>query len=299
MKNSFRMRLFLKLVWLWVVVPAVLTLNLDFGMAQGKPPQIYAVVDLGKEVMYPVEAPLPPGARVGALMGGTDGERWLKPKQTAAALKGKETYRLYTLNGAVGQTTGSLPREGGGNPFPEYLLTLEPVPAQLTDLIGVSGTWNAMPRPVQQGSTDDSGLRKAAALLLESKGLTNPQVKLTQVLRVDLDGDGKEDYLVSANHYAEGVKAGGRIHAGDYSMVFLQRREKGQSQTILLEGEFFPSSKGASLATSLQVCGVIDANGDGGLEVVLRYKYYEGAGALMYHIQGNKVKRVLDCGWGA
>lgn len=44
--------------------------------------------------------------------------------------------------------------------------------------------------------------------------------------------------------------------------------------------------------------GLVDANGDGAMEILVGYRYYEGGGAQLYQLQGDKVEMVLGQDWG-
>jgi len=43
----------------------------------------------------------------------------------------------------------------------------------------------------------------------------------------------------------------------------------------------------------------VDADGDGVMEIVVNYRYYEGGGARLYQLKGDKVDLLLSEDWGA
>ena len=45
--------------------------------------------------------------------------------------------------------------------------------------------------------------------------------------------------------------------------------------------------------------GLVDANGDGVMEILADYTYYEGGGERLYQLKGEKVELVLAEDWGA
>jgi hypothetical protein len=238
----------------------------------------------------------------GYLLGGSAGGRWLQPEAAAPLIPGGENYRLYTLTGEVGGSVGRKPAKGEDACADTWYVTLAPNPAGRGSLVAVGGPWNAMPRAVKITSTEQQVYKEAAAEILKSKGIANPKVNLTQVLRVDLDGDGVEEVLVSATNYA-GVKPGGGLspnaRAGDYSLVFLRQVVQGKVVTSIITGEYYSQAKEFNAPAEHRVIGVLDLNGDGILEIVLSGRYYEGDWVEAYRVDGAKIIKLFSMGCGA
>lgn len=238
----------------------------------------------------------------GYLLGGSAGGQWLKPEAAAALIPGGENYRLYTLTGEVGRSVGSKPAKGEEGPCSDTLyVTLSPFPAGRGSLVALAGPWNAMPRAVKITSTEQQVYKEAAAEILKSQGITNPKVNLTQVIRVDLDGDGMEEVLVSAANYEKFQPGGGLtpdVRAGDYSLVFLRKVVQGKVVTSLITGEYYPQAKKFHAPSEHQVIGVLDLNGDGILEIVLSGRYYEGEWVDAYRVDGAKIIKLFSMGCG-
>ena len=98
----------------------------------------------------------------------------------------------------------------------------------------------------QIASPESPVYKEAAAEILRSKGIDNPKVNLTQVIQVDLDGDGVEEVLVSATNYERFRPGGGmtpNARAGDYSLVFLRKVVQGKVVTRDITGEYYPKAK--------------------------------------------------------
>jgi hypothetical protein len=145
--------------------------------------------------------------------------------------------------------------------------------------------------------TDQQVYEEAAAAILRQKGIAQPTVRLTQVIRVDLDGDGKEEVLVSASYYAEGLRA--RANPGDYSLIFLRQLIKGKVVTRIIEGDYFPKGVKFGAPGEHRVGAVLDLNGDGVMEIVLFGKYYEGDWVSVYRLAGGKLVKIFSAGCGA
>jgi hypothetical protein len=238
----------------------------------------------------------------GYLLGGSAGGQWVKPEAAAGLIPGGESYRLYTLNGEAGNSVGGKPAKGEEGPCSDTLyVTLTPFPAGRGSLVAVAGPWNAMPRRPIIASLEAQSYKDAAAGILKSKGIANPNVNLTQVIRVDLDGDGEEEVLVSATNYARFTHGGltPDARAGDYSLVFLRRVVQGKVVTRIITGEYYPRAKKFTGPAEHRIIGVLDLNGDGRLEVVLSGRYYEGDWVEAYRIEGAKITKLFNMGCGA
>jgi hypothetical protein len=236
------------------------------------------------------------------LMGGVAGGKWLEADALAPMLKGGERYRLYTLTRAMGETTGAKPSSAGEpcNGTNEIAFSSKPEGG-----IAVGGSWNALPRVPRSLSTNDPAYRQAVAAVLRRHGFNRPEINITQVLRVDLDGDGIEEALVSASHLAEGISVKGgpmAVHGkpGDYSFVVLRKIVRGKVQDILLAEHFYPRKiEYPETPMQYEVAAVLDLNGDGKMEVIVRGAYYEGSGSSVFRLVGNKAVEAFGCGCGA
>jgi hypothetical protein len=238
----------------------------------------------------------------GYLLGASAGGQWLKPEAAAGLIPGGEHYRLYTLTGEVGNSVGGKPAKGEEGPCTDTLyVTLTPFPPGRGSLVAVAGSWNPMPRRVKIASPEAQVYKEAAAEILRSKGIDNPKVNLTQVLQVDLDGDGVEEVLVSATNY-ERFKPGGGLtpdaRAGDYSLVFLRQVVQGKVVTRIITGEYYPKAKKFNAPAEHRIIGVLDLNGDGSLEIVLSGRYYEGEWVDAYRVDGAKIIKLFSMGCG-
>jgi len=233
------------------------------------------------------------------LLGGSAGGRWLNAQAIARSLKGGQSYRAYDSRRLLGAAQGSKPRSQGA-PCDETLF-VKMAPARGEFALG--GSWNALPRSPRAMSLDQPVYRGVVAAFLKQHGLARPVVRLAQVWRVDLDGDGEPEVLVSAantqgrpvspNHLSSSVSA------GDYSVVLLRKAVRGQLKTIVLEAEVHPKSVEFSAPNVSRIAGVLDADGDGKMEILVRSRYYEGTSTTVYQLQGGQAPPVLSEGCGA
>ena len=155
----------------------------------------------------------------------------------------------------------------------------------------------AYPRGVRSQSTTQSVYINAVAAVLKDNGIANPTVRITQLLRVDLDGDGVTEVVLTASSYVNGV--GPSAQAGDYSLVLLRKVINGQVQTTLLEGDFYTEAAEFAAPNDFNVTAIADLNGDGNMDIAVHGEYYEGAWTSVYEVKGSTVKEVLVEGCGA
>lgn len=239
----------------------------------------------------------------GCLLGGSRGGKWLKAEETAASLGVDEQYRLYDLSGEVATRTGAKP-ESQGAPCDETLYVKFQPETTGARHIAVGGQWNPMPRKPTLLDPNNAVYRDAVAEVLKKNGIRNPQVELSKIVRVDLDGDGVDEVIVSATRVARmGEETGGNIstnsNAGDYSLVMLRKVVKGKVQTIVLDGQYHPKAAQGGAPNEYELTAVLDLNGDGVMEIIVNGGYYEGDWMTVYSIEGNKATDVLTCGCGA
>lgn len=242
----------------------------------------------------------------GCLMGGVSNGRWLEAKDTAPLMRGGERYSVYDLTRKVGVRTGDRPTPPDTNSCPETYYVKNMVAGENeADLIAVGGDWNALPRVPKVESTRSVVYRAAVAEVLKRHGIRSPQVNILKVLRIDLDGDGTDELLISASRvkkmsYVDSIASDS--NAGDYSVVLLRKVIKGKVETIVLDGEYHPKAgrdDNQGPPNEYKLTAVLDLNGDGRMEVIVEGGYYEGDWKTVYAINGRKAVNIFGCGCGA
>ena len=237
-------------------------------------------------------------AETGFLIGASSEGRWLEAKDVVKAMRRGLLLRVYALRREMASTKAGK-TVSAGEPCPDtHVVELSPKPERGAT-VGTVAPWNALPRPprVEQIQTHYT---QAVREFLESRGLREPQVKITQTVRVDLEGDGQEEVLISAtNYFAANDRIPSGAPAGSYSLVLLRRLVNGKVVTQMLEGEFYPKAKEFNAPAAYRIAAVLDLNGDGALEVVVDGAYYEGTWMAVYHCTPRHIKKVLSAGCGA
>lgn len=230
------------------------------------------------------------------LLGGSTSGRWLQPKEVAPGITGGESYRVYSPVQLLGYGTGGKVSlsEIGGMP----LIEIKSAITSKENNLAVCGEWNALPRIPKLQSNENAVYINIIADILKQNGLSNAPLKIVQHYRIDLEGDGVEEVLIKAEHMPllEPVSK-----KGTYSLILLRKIVQGKVENILIEKEFH--LKDTSLrqggSSSYQIVFLADLNGDGLMEMIIGWRYYEGLGYRVYEIKNHQVKMVLESGMGA
>ena len=241
----------------------------------------------------------------GYLFGATADGKWIKAEETAKALPGETMYQVYGLTQSLGQAKATKPElaQDCGETL-AVSLSLKPEKG----VIAIAAPWNALPRKPQVLDPTQKVYVDAVRDFLKTKRIEQPKVKIDNILRVDLDGDGEDEVLISATDYfSKDDRVPMRSPAGSYSMVLLRRVVAGEVETQLVEGEFYPKAypKAAqdegrfNAPNAFKVVATLDLDGDGKMEVVVGSNYYEGEAITIYRCEPKKIEALLSVACGA
>jgi hypothetical protein len=234
-------------------------------------------------------------ASTGLLLGGTQHGRWLDPAATAQLLVGNERYRVYSGVTNLGEARGSRPvSESAGPCGGRHVITLQSSP-QVQPAIAIGGTWDPLPRRPQALSLDSVVYRAAMADWLRTEGIDQPEVQLTAVQRIDLEGDGVDEVLVSANR----LKDGGHtppVAAGDYSVVVVRKLVAGTVVTLPLVADSYRQAQELAYPSTHTIATVLDVNEDGTLEIVVQSIFWEGTATTIYAVHDRMVQPLGSVG---
>lgn len=234
------------------------------------------------------------------VIGGHEQGQWLTSETAGKRLTGAKTkYRVFT-------PTTENPSVTGGKASPDadvcpdvwlQATTPELDPDERNHAVGVSAPWNPTPRKARATDPTQEVYVKAISDVLATKGIAQAKVKITQLLRVDLDGDGKEEVLTTATHYTR-IEELMTARAGDYSLITLRRIDGDEVKTLIVNGEVYPKGDENAAPNTYEIAAVLDLDGDSTLEVLVRTAYYEGGGMEVYKLRNGALERVLsiECG---
>lgn len=263
----------------------------------------WVVLALGMMFIVGLVGPRPTAAQAavvpiivgrGYLLGGSQNGRWVGPITTAQRLRGGERYRVYTTSGLVGPATGTKPITDEPFCFTTSLVTLTPEPSTRNSF-AFGGTANPFPRPVQVLSNNTPVYREAVAAILRANGIANPDVRLTRVVRVDLEGDGVTEVIVNATRNDPNDPT---VQPGDYSLLVIRKVIAGKVVTIPVRTAYFPNGSVPLDNVEHNLAGVGDLNGDGRMEIMSYSYYWEGDNSTVYSLNGQRLITILNGGCG-
>jgi hypothetical protein len=135
----------------------------------------------------------------GYLFGAVADGKWIKADEATKSMADETTYRVYGLTQSLGEVKGGKPKNEDVPCEETRSVALSPKPEK--GMVALAGTWNALPRKVQSLDTTQQVYIDAVRDFLKTKGIEQPKVKIDNILRVDLDGDGEDEVLISATNY--------------------------------------------------------------------------------------------------
>lgn len=242
----------------------------------------------------------------GYFFGAISDGKWIKADEAAKSISDQTTYRVYGLTQALGEAKAGKPKPEDVPCEETLFVELSPKPEK--GVIAVAAPWDALPRKPKVIDTTQKVYVDAVGDFLKTKGIDQPKVKIDNILRVDLDGDGEEEVLISAtNYFRKDDHVPMRSPAASYSMVLVRRLVEGKVETQLIEGEFYPTAyptpsendANFNAPNAYKVIGTFDLDGDGKLEIVVHSQYYEGEMITIYRCDPKKVDALLSVGCGA
>jgi hypothetical protein len=208
------------------------------------------------------------------LMGGVQNGRWVAPTTFRAKMKEETEFVLVGWNGVEEggvSLAKKLPQEDVCEDFTRMQFELE---QDHGVGIGSSAKWNPMPRPLKKIDLNNPTYKAAVKAFLKTKGVANTIVQIKEAFRVDLEGDGVEEVVLSATYYKNGLTSGASV--GDYSFVMVRKAVGKVVTNHLLEGDFIRKKIDFGAPTENHISAIADLNGDGKMEIVLYGFYYEG-----------------------
>lgn len=232
------------------------------------------------------------------LIGGTTAEAWLDGPTTATLLKGNERYDLYGFGGALGATAS------GSRPTPSFpcenvfMVNLSP-PLATNQTLAIGGKGDFLPRTPVEVNTDNAVYQQAVTEWLQAQGIAQPDVQITRIVRIDLEGDGAEEVFISATRYLGTADIPHPSAAvGDYSLVIMRKLIDGAVETFAIDAEYYPATAEFVRPSRYGVIAMLDLNGDGRMEVVVDRIFFEGSGTSVYSIDGDQIQEVIAASCG-
>lgn len=220
-------------------------------------------------------------AETGQMYGAIDQARWISPELIRPGTVESLVFAHYGPEGTRGGNTRlrSVPTdETCSNP------TFRPVAAKAGAEPGsyLAAEWNTAPRTALRLDRDNAGYRAVLSQWLTGHEITDPSPRLEQLLRVDLDGDGRDEIILAAERHRGSVTS---TRAGDYSVLLLRAWKDGSVVTLPVRADLYPQDCLAECAPArYRVFSILDLNGDGRLEMIVTRRDYEAVGRAIYSL---------------
>lgn len=233
----------------------------------------------------------PPRFGCGILCGGFN-QKWLTEDEVSAFIKGKEEYKLLNLTDNLGIGLGDTVSTDN-TPIP-YTIDIQSNLSDDKGFLAISCDWNPLPRaPVKQSNLSEE-YNNIVSKILEENGLKDVPVNVVQNYKIDIEGDGQDEVLLCAQNI-EALGLGATSKKNTYSLLILRRIVNGQVVNVFLEKSIYleDGGWGDGIPVVLNIEAIADLNGDGVMEIVVGFLYYEGDGYDVYELRDNQVESVI------
>ncbi len=247
--------------------------------------------------IVPAQENVVPIATTYYLLGGSKNGKWLTAETVAPLIKKETKMVLIDVKGIVkgGGILTDMGEDYGGC-GENKAVRLEPEIRSGIVAVGDNAKWNPVPRVPKSIRVTDKSYVKIAADFLKTKGIARTKIKLSQIVQIDLEGDGKYEIIIAGNYYKKGE--GEVQNAGDYSFALLRKTVNGKPQNILLGGDFFTAklvrSGDFDPPSEREITAIADLNGDGKMEIGLAVLGYEYNGNTIFEMKNGKPVKVLE-----
>ncbi len=228
------------------------------------------------------------------LLGGVIDGKFVPAETAFKALEKNQKYGIFSLGG--GRSTDDLsitinaPRDRG--PCNDFYSISRETEIEPGVAVGANANWNVLPQAMSKISLTDKTYLNIVSNILKSKGLPRSKARLEQALRVDLEGDGVDEVVLTASSFRGNMKPAAKT--GDYSFVVVRKIIAGKVKNILLGGTYIKKSVEFGAPSRFELSGVADLDGDGQMEIVIYTEYYEGSGAWVTQIKDGKEVEVKE-----
>jgi len=235
--------------------------------------------------------------RYGYLIGAIEKRKWIEPTDATNSVKSGAKLQVYGVTGTVGNVA-VVKLDTRNEPCPDRpIVKLNPKKMK-QGAVAFAANWNPLPRKPKLIDIKEKQHVNVVREFLRERGLRDPIVHISQIVSVDLDGDGQNEFVISATHYKDGDEIPDESTANTYSFVVVERIGDGKPKAELVDGEFYPEAKSDAAPNKFEIAALLDLNGDGKIDIVVRSVYYEGDEISVYETKSSGFNKALSVGCG-
>lgn len=216
-------------------------------------------------------------------------------------------YNTYAKGRKIGTFKGSKPSSPiSGDTLEEDLYISDYVFMKLYDEnkqtvdfdIALKQDWDIFPRSYQRKDPEQGVYKELIEKILIDEGIENPVTHIKEIIRVDLDGDGTEEVIVTANDTADNKFD--YLKKGDHAIVLFRKIVNGEVQNQIIHREIqVEEPEEFSIYRYLfEAYDIADLDGDGIMEVIIKGWYYEGEYYQVYKLINDELEAVAVNGFG-
>lgn len=245
------------------------------------------------------------------LLGAWKNGKWVTGKSVAQQIQ-QQSWNIQGLRTGVEKTKSQQPTKTDQMSCGDMVFVHIPTQQKTKQYrLATSPQINTRPRNIKIFPNTHKTYQNIVRKELLKLGIETPKANITNIIRMDLDGNGTEEVILSASYYHHPSKSKknhfyrppARASVGDYSLLLLRSLQNGKVKTTFLHKDIFikkAKDDAWLMPTLANIASIADLNGDGRMELVIWESYYEGTGIriLEWTPQMN-VKQRLSVGCGS
>lgn len=225
----------------------------------------------------------------GYIIGGSISRQWLPVEDTVDKMNRRQAWWVYGMGRALGRVDSG-PAEPAGTGCDGWRVDFIDLRPKTSDAFAILGRWNGAPQKASSQSLDHPAYLALIGETLDARGIDPGAARLTANLRIDLDDDGIDEVLLAASNLEPGASAA----PDSYSLVLLRKSTVSGVYTRLLSHTLLPDGCGDCMPAVHRIGGLVDLNGDGNVEVIVRTTSRAAMGGTVFEAGGAEPQEVLS-----
>jgi len=209
-----------------------------------------------------------------SLLGAYKDGKWVNSKESESLITGKEKFAFFAISKPLGSgINAKMESFEGGNAIKierDFNVTAnnDSFYKYFIREIGISGGWNALPRVPEALSKDNVACQDSVKAVLAKKGIENSKIDIKRITRIDFDGDGNKEEVITATDY--NLEAPGKA-IGSYSVVIIRKFAGGSIENIIVKEQNVKEKPEYEYVFDCPL--ILDIDKDGVMELIIESRY--------------------------